>query len=283
MLEVTHSVERLQQHGCFGGSVEFYRHVSQVCRTEMRFSVYLPNQTGSLPVLYWLSGLTCSEENFMVKAGAQRLAAELGLLLVAPDTSPRHLGLPGETESWDFGSGAGFYVDATQDPWRAHYQMYSYVTQELPSLIQAHFPADPSRQGIFGHSMGGHGALICALRNPSQYRSVSAFAPIAAPMQCPWGQKAFMGYLGSDPEPWRAYDASQLVLSSQWDRPILIDQGEADPFLAQQQLLPDQFQAACTQAGKSLTLRYQSGYDHSYYFITSFIDDHLRHHAAALR
>ncbi len=161
--------------------------------------------------------------------------------------------------------------------------MYGHVTQELPALIQAHFPADPTRQGIFGHSMGGHGALICALRNPMQYRSVSAFAPIAAPMQCPWGQKAFAGYLGSNPEVWTAYDASQLVLNSQWDRPILIDQGEADPFLAQQQLLPGQFQAACTQAGKSLTLRYQSGYDHSYYFIASFIDDHLRHHAAASR
>ncbi|MEN9223090.1 MAG: S-formylglutathione hydrolase, partial [Thermostichus sp. BF3_bins_97] len=281
MSNVTQSVERLQQHGCFGGRVEFYRHVSQVCRTEMRFSVYLPAQTGSLPVLYWLSGLTCTEENFMVKAGAQRLAAELGLLLVAPDTSPRHLGLPGETESWDFGAGAGFYVDATQDPWQAHYQMYSYVTQELPALIQAHFPADPDRQGIFGHSMGGHGALVCALRNPTQYRSVSAFAPIAAPMQCPWGQKAFTGYLGSDRESWKAYDASQLVLTSGWEPPILIDQGEADPFLAQQQLLPEPFQAACTQAGKALQLRYHPGYDHSYDFIASFIEDHLCHHAAA--
>ncbi|KGF72627.1 S-formylglutathione hydrolase [Neosynechococcus sphagnicola sy1] len=273
------------QSRCFDGTIGFYRHFSDVCRTEMRFSVYLPPQaTGAtLPIVYWLSGLTCTEENFMIKAGAQQFAAQYGLILVAPDTSPRNLGLPGETETWDFGAGAGFYVDATTDPWNAHYRMYTYVTEELPALMAAFFPGDRQRQGIMGHSMGGHGALICALRNPDRYRSVSAFAPIAAPMGCAWGQKAFRGYLGTDSTAWQAYDASQIVIHSAWNQPILIDQGTADPFLPQGQLLPEVFEQACAQAGKELILRRQEGYDHSYSFIATFIADHLRHHAMALR
>jgi S-formylglutathione hydrolase len=268
---------------CFGGIVGFYRHRSQVCNGEMKFAVYLPPQAqaGQVPVLYFLSGLTCTEENFMVKSGAQQFAAQHGLMLVVPDTSPRHTGIAGEDQDWDFGSGAGFYVDAIATPWNAHYQMYSYVTHELPALIAEHFPIQIGRQGIFGHSMGGHGALVCALRNPDRYQSVSAFAPIAAPSQCPWGQKAFSGYLGSDREQWRAYDASELVLTAGFDRPILIDQGMADPFL-EQQLLLEQFEQACTTAKQPIISRKQTGYDHSYYFISTFIADHIRHHAAVL-
>ncbi len=271
------------ENACFGGTVGFYSHPSTVCNGEMRFSIYLPPQAsaGTVPVLYFLSGLTCSEENFMAKAGAQQFAAQHGLILVAPDTSPRGAGLPGEEDDWDFGTGAGFYVDAIAEPWRSHYRMYSYVTEELPQLIADQFPADPSRQGISGHSMGGHGALICALKNPTQYRSVSAFAPIAAPMQCPWGQKAFSHYLGADQATWRAYDATELVQTTQLNFPILIDQGMADPFLTTQ-LMPDLFEAACTRVGQPLTLRRQARYDHSYYFISTFIADHLRHHADAL-
>jgi S-formylglutathione hydrolase len=250
----------------------------------MRFSVYQPPQVKSepVPVLYFLSGLTCTEENFMAKAGAQQFAAKYGLMLVAPDTSPRKTGIPGEDDDWDFGTGAGFYVDATVEPWSSHYQMYSYVVRELPALIAEHFPIKPERQGIFGHSMGGHGALICALKNPEQYKSVSAFAPIAAPMRCPWGEKAFTNYLGSDQEKWRTYDASELVLTANYKRPILIDQGTIDPFLEKQQLLPEVFEAACEKAGQPLNLRFQEGYNHSYYFIASFIEDHICHHAAAL-
>jgi len=271
------------EYACFGGTVGFYSHHSEACNGEMKFSVYQPPQAKSeaVPVLYFLSGLTCTEENFMAKAGAQRLAAEYGLMLVVPDTSPRQAGIPGEEENWDFGTGAGFYVDATEAPWRSHYQMYSYVVDELPALIAEHFPALPGRQGIFGHSMGGHGALICALKNRDRYLSVSAFSPITAPMRCPWGQKAFTHYLGTDQESWRAYDASELVLTAQYQRPILIDQGTADKFLAEQ-LLPDVFEQACAQAGQPLTLRMQPGYDHSYYFIATFIADHIRHHATAL-
>lgn len=249
----------------------------------MRFAVYQPPQakTQLVPVLYFLSGLTCTEENFMVKAGAQQFAAQYGLMLIAPDTSPRNTGTPDEDQDWDLGTGAGFYVDATAAPWKAHYQMYSYITQELPALIAAHFPAKPGYQGIFGHSMGGHGALVCALRNPNQYRSVSAFAPIAAPTQCPWGQKAFSHYLGDQPEQWKAYDATELVLAQPTHHTILIDQGMADQFL-EKQLLPDVFEQACTQSGQSLILRRQADYDHSYYFIASFMADHIRHHAEAL-
>lgn len=273
----------VSEYKCFEGKVGFYSHHSQTCNGEMRFAVYQPPQALSkpVPVLYFLSGLTCTEENFMVKAGAQRYAAEHGLILVSPDTSPRNTGIEGENEDWDFGTGAGFYVDATQEPWRSHYQMYSYIVQELPSLIAEHFPIQPQRQGIFGHSMGGHGALVCALRNPNQYKSISAFAPIAAPMRCPWGEKAFTNYLGTNKESWRDYDASELVLTSKHSYPILIDQGTADRFL-EQQLLPKIFEAACTKVNQPLTLRFHEGYDHSYYFIATFMADHIRHHAAAL-
>jgi S-formylglutathione hydrolase len=272
-------------HACFGGSVRYYSHPSRECGCDMRFAVFIPPQAaaGPVPVLYYLSGLTCSEENFTAKAGAQRYAAEQGLMLVAPDTSPRGVGIVGEDDDWDLGTGAGFYVDATVAPWSAHYRMYSYVTQELPDLITAHFAIQPDRQGIFGHSMGGHGALVCGLRNPHLFKSMSAFAPITAPMQCPWGTKAFSHYLGSDLAQWRQYDASELVQTlADPHRPILIDQGSADPFLAQQQLLPEVFERACQQANQPLTLRQQNGYDHSYYFIATFMADHIHHHAAIL-
>jgi len=273
----------ISEHGCFDGQQRFYAHDSRECRTEMRFSVYLPPQakSGRVPVLYYLAGLTCTEETFMIKAGAQRVAAELGLMLVAPDTSPRSPRLPGDDASWDFGLGAGFYVDATQAPWSAHYRMYSYVNRELPEIVLREFPGLVDRQGIFGHSMGGHGALVCALRNPDQYRSVSAFAPIAAPMNCPWGQKAFGGYLGSDRSSWEQYDASVLVSRRRDGRSILIDQGAADKFLTEQ-LNPELFADACSKSGTHLTLRMHPGYDHGYYFISTFIEDHLRHHAAQL-
>lgn len=249
----------------------------------MKFAVYLPPQakSGPVPVLYFLSGLTCTEENFMVKAGAQQFAARYGLMLVAPDTSPRKTGIPGEDDDWDFGTGAGFYVDATQAPWSQHYRMYSYVTEELPALIAEQFPAQADRQGICGHSMGGHGALICGLKNPGKYRSVSAFAPIGAPSRCPWGEKAFSHYL-SEREAWKTYDASELVHHTQLDFPILIDQGMADPFLANQ-LMPEVFEQACEQAGQSLILNRRQGYDHSYYFIATFIESHLHYHADRLQ
>ncbi|HAX80237.1 MAG TPA: S-formylglutathione hydrolase [Cyanobacteria bacterium UBA11372] len=273
----------VSEHTCFGGTVGFYSHHSSACNSEMKFSVYLPPQakSKSVPVLYFLSGLTCTEENFMVKAGAQQFAAKYGVMLVVPDTSPRHTGIPGEDDDWDFGTGAGFYVDATVEPWKAHYRMYSYVVDELPVIIAEHFPAIPEKQSIFGHSMGGHGALICALKNPARYLSVSAFSPIVAPMRCAWGQKAFTNYLGDEKETWRAYDASELVLTAQYNRPILIDQGTEDKFLSNQ-LLPEVFQEACAKVGQILSLRMQAGYDHSYYFIATFMEDHIRHHAAAL-
>lgn len=274
----------VSEYRCFGGKVGFYSHHSETCNSEMKFAVYVPPQAESVPVpiLYYLSGLTCTEENFIVKAGAQRLAAEYGLMLVVPDTSPRNTGIPGEEDDWDFGTGAGFYVDATAAPWKTHYQMYSYVVEELPALIAAQFSVAPERQGIFGHSMGGHGALVCALKNGDRYLSVSAFAPIVAPMRCPWGQKAFSNYLGSDPEAWKAYDASELVLTANFNRPILIDQGTSDSFLTKQ-LMPEVFEQACEEARQPLTLRLQPGYDHSYYFISTFMEDHILHHAAALR
>ncbi len=249
----------------------------------MKFAVYVPPQAenGPVPLLYYLSGLTCTEKNFIEKAGAQRYAAEHGLMLVAPDTSPRGVNIPGEDESWDFGSGAGFYVNATEEPWAQHYQMYDYVTLELPALIKKAFSVKDA--GIFGHSMGGHGALICGLKNPDQYASVSAFSAIAAPSQCTWGQKAFTGYLGADRQKWAVYDATELVkLGHKTNAPILIDQGADDSFLSQGQLLPEVFAAACEQAGQSVTLRMQPGYDHSYYFIASFMGEHIRHHAAVL-
>lgn len=283
---MTAAPERLSRHGAFGGTVEFCRHAAEETGCDMRFAVFLPPQAERrrVPLLWYLAGLTCTEETFMIKAGAQRIAAELGIALVAPDTSPRNVPLPGDSDNWDFGVGAGFYVDATLAPWSRHYRMYSYVTRELPALIEANFPVDARRQGIFGHSMGGHGALTIALKNPGRYRSVSAFAPIAAPMQCPWGQKAFSGYLGVDREAWRAHDASELIrsLPSVDGRPLLlVDQGLADPFLGQQ-LLPERLEQACAEKGYPLTLRRHPGYDHGYYFISTFIEDHLRHHARAL-
>jgi S-formylglutathione hydrolase len=276
-------IETLSEQPCFGGKVGFYRHDSRAVGLPMRFAAFTPPQAarGPVPVLYYLAGLTCTEETFVAKAGAQRLAAELGLMLVAPDTSPRGAGVPGEADDWDFGVGAGFYVDATREPWSKHYRMYSYVTEELPALVAESFAARPDRQGVFGHSMGGHGALVCALKNPDKYRSVSAFAPICAPSQCPWGEKAFGGYLGPDRDAWRAYDASELVKQAPRPDAIFIDQGTSDKFLANQ-LKPEIFEEACRQAGQRLVLRRHEGYDHSYYFIATFVDDHLRHHAAAL-
>jgi S-formylglutathione hydrolase len=277
------SLNLLSEHRCCGGTQRFYSHESRECRSEMRFSVFVPPQAAqrSVPVLYYLAGLTCTEETFMIKAGAQRVAAELGLMLVTPDTSPRKTRFPGDDASWDFGIAAGFYVDATESPWAQSYRMYSYVTRELPELIQALGVARADRQGIFGHSMGGHGALVCALRNPEQYRSVSAFAPIAAPMQCPWGVKAFSGYLGHDKTAWAQYDASALVAARRYERTILVDQGTADKFLTEQ-LKPELLEAACGKSGTPLELRRQEGYDHGYYFISTFVADHLQHHAACL-
>jgi S-formylglutathione hydrolase len=274
----------LKEHRCFGGVQGVYRHPSSATRCAMEFAVYEPPHAARahLPVLYWLSGLTCSWANFTEKAGAQRYAAEHGLIIVAPDTSPRGVGLPGEDEAYDFGSGAGFYVDATAQPWAAHYLMYSYVTAELPALVDANFPTDPSRQGILGHSMGGHGALMCALRNPDKYKSLSAFAPIGSPTRCPWGEKAFSGYLGAQREAWRGYDASLLAAGSGWRSEVLVDQGTADDFL-HEQLKPELLQEAFAAAGIPLSLRYQAGYDHSYYFMASFIGEHIAHHARLLR
>jgi S-formylglutathione hydrolase len=251
----------------------------------MRFGVFLPPhaEAGSAPVLYWLSGLTCTEENFIVKAGAQRVAAELGLALVVPDTSPRGLKIPGEAESYDFGLGAGFYVDATQAPWARGYRMYSYVARELPELIESSFPVDGEKSGIFGHSMGGHGALTVALKNPEKYKSASAFAPISSPMRCPWGEKALTGYLGSDRAAWRQYDSTALIEERGWrGPPLLVDQGTSDQFL-ESQLKPALLEEACGRAGVALELRRQAGYDHSYFFIASFIEDHLRFHARNLQ
>jgi len=278
------TIQLSSEHGCYGGVQQFYKHESHETRGPMKFSVYLPPQsrTGRVPVLYYLAGLTCTEETFPIKAHAQQLAAELGLMLVSPDTSPREPRVPGDADSWDFGQGAGFYVDATQPPWSVNYRMYSYVTRELPEIVTANLPALADAAGIFGHSMGGHGALMCALRNPSRYRSVSAFAPIAAPQQCPWGQKAFTRYLGESRQAWREYDATECVSRAPFPRPILIDQGTADQYLAEQ-LLAEKFSAAAAKSGQQLNLRMQPGYDHGYYFIQTFMADHLRHHAAQLK
>jgi S-formylglutathione hydrolase len=274
----------LSEHASFGGVQRFYQHDSTAIGLPMRFSIYLPPgfEGKDLPVLFYLAGLTCTEETFAIKAGAQRVAAEQGLILVAPDTSPRGAGVPGETDSWDFGVGAGFYVDATQAPWSRHYRMYSYIL-ELRELVLREFGADGGRCGIFGHSMGGHGALVLALRNPELFRSVSAFAPIAAPSRCPWGEKAFGGYLGADRAGWRAWDATELVAEGPVRFPagILVDQGLADKFLPDQ-LNPEAFEAACSAAGQPLTLRRHPGYDHGYYFIASFVEDHLRFHRGQL-
>lgn len=278
------TLETVSEARCFGGIQGVYRHRSEALDCTMQLAVFQPPQAEDerVPGLYYLSGLTCTEENFAAKAGAQRYAAEHGLILVAPDTSPRGTDLPGEHDDWDFGSGAGFYLDATREPWSRHYNMYSYVAEELPGLINAAFPILPERVGITGHSMGGHGALTIALRHPDRYRSLSAFAPIVAPTHCPWGEKAFRGYLGEDREAWKRWDACELAAGSSWDAPILVDQGTADPFL-EEQLQPQRFAEACEAAGIPLILRMQPHYDHSYYFIASFMWDHMSHHAHQLK
>jgi S-formylglutathione hydrolase len=276
-------LELISEHACFGGTQRFYRHQSAAIGLPMRFSVFIPPApAGPLPTLFYLAGLTCTEETFMTKAGAQRVAAREGLMLVAPDTSPRGAGVAGETDNWDFGAGAGFYVDATEAPWSTHYRMYSYLL-ELRELVVRELQADPTRLGITGHSMGGHGALMLALRHPDLFRSVSAFAPIAAPSRCPWGEKAFGGYLGQDRAAWARYDATALMeaMQSPFPQGILIDQGLADKFLPNQ-LHPEAFEAACKHAGQPLTLRRHAGYDHGYYFIASYIEDHLRFHRERL-
>jgi len=276
-------MEIVSETRCFEGRQLILRHASDATGTPMRVSVYLPPaaESGRVPVLYFLSGLTCTEQNFTEKAGAQRVAARHGLALVAPDTSPRGLELPGEHDDWDFGSGAGFYVDATQAPWKDHYRMFEYVTEELPRGLGASQPIDVERASITGHSMGGHGALVIGLRRPERYASISAFAPIVSPTRCPWGERAFEAYLGRDRTGWSEWDASLLVGTRRHPRPILIDQGTADGFL-KEQLRPELFEQACAASGQPLDLRLQEGYDHSYFFIATFIEDHLRHAAAAL-
>lgn len=269
----------------FGGVQGFYEHASEACAGPMKLGVYQPPKAlagEACPVLYWLAGLTCTEETFVIKAGAQRVAAELGLVLVTCDTSPRSTRHPGDDASWDFGQGAGFYLDATRDPWSSSYRMETYVVDELRTLVEASFPIAADRRGLFGHSMGGHGALTLALRHPGLYRSVSAFAPIVAPAQVPWGHKAFAGYLGEDRSLWEQHDATALVRAGKrFANPVLIDQGLDDKFLSEQ-LRPELFEAACREAGVELTLRRHEGYDHSYYFIQSFVQDHLEHHAGLL-
>jgi S-formylglutathione hydrolase len=279
------TIQLVSEHACFGGVQQFYKHESRETRGPMKFSAYLPPQAkaGKVPVLYYLAGLTCTEETFPTKAHAQAVAAELGLMLIAPDTSPRQPRIPGDSEKWDFGQGAGFYVDATLEPWSANYRMYSYVARELPEIVAANLPALSNATGIFGHSMGGHGALVIALRNPTLYKSVSAFAPISAPMQCPWGEKAFVNYLGPDREAWREYDASELLARKPFGAHILVDQGSADQFLAEHQLLPEKLADAAAKSGQRLTQRMQPGYDHGYYFIQTFMADHLQHHAKILK
>jgi S-formylglutathione hydrolase len=276
-------MKTISEQKCFGGVQGVYEHQSEECRCPMRFGVFVPPQAanGALPALTFLAGLTCTEENFTVKAGAQRVAAELGLIIIAPDTSPRGADVADAEGEYDMGKGAGFYLDAVQEPWSRHYRMSSYITRELPDFIAANFPVDPGRRGIFGHSMGGHGALTIHLKHPGLYRSVSAFSPIVAPSQVPWGQKAFKAYLGDDPQAWAEYDATQLVGKMPSGAHILIDQGEKDGFLAEQ-LKPELFARACASAGQPLTLRMQPGYDHSYFFIATFIEDHLRWHAKQL-
>lgn len=278
-------MELLATNVCFDGEHRRYRHFSATLQCDMEFAVFLsPSALGEkgkpAPVLYWLSGLTCTDQNFMQKAGAQKLAARLGLAIVCPDTSPRGLDLPGEHDSYDFGSGAGFYVNATEQPWAPHYRMYDYVVKELPQLVEHELPLSGERS-VSGHSMGGHGALICALKNPGYYKSVSAFAPIANPMACPWGQKAFKDYLGDDQSRWEDWDTICLIPTAKERLPLLVDQGTADEFL-ETQLNPETLADVCEKFHHHINLRMHRGYDHSYFFIASFIDDHLNHHARAL-
>ena len=280
----TLTLDAISEVRVFDGVQGVYRHQSRETNCAMRFAVYMPPaaRRARVPVLVWLSGLTCTEENFIVKAGAQRVAAELGVALVVPDTSPRGITLPGDRDNYDFGIGAGFYLDATQAPWSDHYRMRAYVSDELPTLVAEHFAIDSARMGLFGHSMGGHGALTIGLQHPERFRSVSAFAPIASTMRCPWGVKALTGYLGVDALSWRNDDATAVIAEHGWRGPaLLVDQGTRDPFLATQ-LRPDLLELACRGAGVPLELRLHDGYDHSYYFIASFVEDHLRYHAAYL-
>lgn len=278
----TNVLTPIESHRCFGGSQSVYEHNSEHTRTKMRVAVFQPDGEGPFPVLFFLSGLTCTEQNFITKALAQRYAAESGLILVAPDTSPRDLDLPGVDDSYDFGSGASFYLDATVAPWATNYRMYSYVAHELPAWVAQHFPVVPGRQGICGHSMGGHGALTIGIKHPERFESVSALSPICAPMQAPWGQKAFSGYLGNEREQWMQYDAVELLKTRGYPREILADFGSDDPFIVQQ-LKPELLEQACAQRQVKLTLRRHLGYDHSYYFISTFIKDHIRFHADRLR
>jgi S-formylglutathione hydrolase len=277
-------LQTVAKHRLFGGTLGIYRHSSRTTATPMTFSVFVPPRVPSsgAPTLTFLAGLTCTWENFTTKSGAYRAAAEAGFIVVAPDTSPRDVEIPGDRTSWDFGVGAGFYVDATLAPWNAHYRMFSYVTDELPRVVEGSFPTDGRRRAIMGHSMGGHGALVCALRRPDVYGSVSAFAPIAAPTQCPWGEKAFTGYLGPDRETWNDYDATQLVLRKAPRTPLLIDQGGADKF-KDDQLKPQLLERACRETNTPLELRIHDGYDHSYFFIATFVADHVAFHANNLR
>ncbi|MFC3050661.1 S-formylglutathione hydrolase [Kordiimonas pumila] len=278
------SYEVISETASFGGVQGYYKHTAETLKCDMRFSVYMPPQAqeGKVPVLWYLSGLTCTEDNATVKAGFQRVASELGLMIICPDTSPRGEGVP-NVEEYDFGQGAGFYVDATEKPWAEHFKMYSYITKELPSVIAANFAAaDMEKQGITGHSMGGHGALTLFLKNQDVYKSVSAFSPIVAPMKCPWGQKALPGYLGDNPNVWAEYDACALLRKlGSVDTEILIDQGLADNFM-EGQLKPELFEDACEATGQQLKLRRHEGYDHGYFFIATFMEDHLRHHAGVL-
>jgi len=276
-------ITTLESHGCFGGVQGFYEHASETIGLAMRFGVYVPPQAqqGPRPVLWCLAGLTCNEQTFAIKAGAQRFAAQHGLVLVTPDTSPRGTGVAEADANWDFGHGAGFYLDATAEPYARHWRMESWLVDELPELLARHFPVDPERAGVLGHSMGGHGALTLALRHPARYRSVSAFAPICAPTEVPWGRKAFAGYLGEGSPLAGAHDAVKLIESGRTVPPLLVDQGLDDQFLATQ-LRPERLEEACAAAGQPLNLRRHAGYDHGYFFIASFIEDHLRHHAEAL-
>lgn len=281
-------ITQVSSNKCFGGFQKVFSHESEELKCKINFAVYLPPKAEDanvkLPVIYWLSGLTCNEQNFIQKAGGQKLAANHQFIIVCPDTSPRGCGIEGEEDSWDFGTGAGFYVDAKEEKWKTNYRMFSYITKELPQLISANFPADSSLMSIMGHSMGGHGALICALKNPGLYKSVSAFAPICNPVKCPWGEKAFSGYLGADKTLWEEWDATCLVANYQGaPLQIFVDQGEEDQFLKDGQLLPDNLVESCAKAGMPIILRKQAGYDHSYYFIATYLEDHFSHHAKFLQ
>jgi S-formylglutathione hydrolase len=282
--QMNRSLEETRSHKQFGGYTHYYSHDSEVCQSKMKFTVYLPPGASSrrLPVVYWLSGLTCNEETFMTEGSAQAYAKKFGIILVAPDTSPRNTGITGEDDSYDLGSGAGFYVDASEKKWSKYYKMDSYVTQELRNIVEGNFPVDRERQGIMGHSMGGHGALVLGLRNPELYQSISAFAPICVPSKSPWGLKAFSEYLGADRSRWAEYDANELLKKAKAKTRILIDQGSEDEYL-QEQLLTDEFEQTVKSLGYPATIRRQAGYDHSYYFISTFIEDHLAFHAEILQ